>query len=1180
MNVRLVAYRKATSAATSQSTYQLDLQEEPNIPLNFQFSDIREPESRKGSYSQTFKLPFTNNNNKFFQNWYNVNLETLVFSTKTKFDAVLYVGTVPQFEGLLQLKSVYQKAQYYEVVLLSNSATLFTVIGNQRLKDVFKNDDGGYTDYYNYVYTYTNWYDNTLYKSWGSGITNTAGDALYDTDIGIGQIIYPFSVTEQNFYYDGGQERFLNMDQDASDAIADSSGVEAAWSKAVNFSQFKPAIQLRTLLRLIIARAGFTYTSDFIDGTGDYSDKFFGKLFMTLANYTGLSVAPTVNTLAAQSGQFDVACSEEWGNFSSEIINAGNTDEPCVEINDVVVPADTVSVGDCDQFSDEDSVWNTQYHYFTKADTSMEQVQVLCNPRIWNVKPCWAPFDVIKLKYRLVYWDVTGDITGTPNTSTGETVEGSETEVSLPLSESNYGCSSVAFEGIGNAGINCEAMPPGTSAQILVSTWSPVFMDNDSVACDTRFIIGRVVTPDCGDYAGSVRMNWAGYANSIYNQTIDIPACVDPELTQSGFLKDIIQRFNLVVLTDPNDASNLLIQPYNDFINSGELKDWTHKLDMTKEVVVKDTTSLQKKTINLTDLEDEDLYNKSIKENYPSANVYGHIRIDDFQNELATGELKNKAIFSPFINGQVFVNEDEQAGTYLPNLAVHYDFTYERTSATLVENKPTATKPKIFYYSGTRTQILNTSGEQIYIYFHRATANAVTALRFKHYALCSPFDLTATTTSTLTQNNQSVYWNATPPIVGGLTVFNYDLNFGSWFNNTLYGKYWKPYLDNIYSDDARIMECNINLNEVDIFNFSFSDEYFIKDSYWRILSISNYQVGAKASTKVTLIKSLDTRLTCSGCNDVIGTSLSGINTWTSYWIWCPEDDPTCIPSTTGSALGLFTSPECCTCNGGTILTSSEQPSNPGEYMCYANAGSLPLTIQSIFGNTALITPGQLKSIVSGKIGGTNRPIITGVDNNKYATKILNYYGDDIVIKYRPSNSKMPQYRGESHRMVLTGQTNGNTLGYAYPSGDQYSKPLYVPANSNIVMRVKGISTVVGGTSATYTIGTTDAVSYFTAFVIKGATKTQLGAAGGEVDFQLREGAKPVTCTLNLDIDSDGVLKFGLQDSQTDTIRLWTLTAEIDVNEINNMTLGYNEDWAIYQNAKYIDFQNLDRLIWN
>ena len=99
MKIRLVAFRKATSSATSDTTYNLDLQEAPNISLNFQFSDIKEPEKRKGSFSQTFKLPFTDNNNQFFQDWYNVNLDTLVFDTRTKFNAILYAGGASQFEG-------------------------------------------------------------------------------------------------------------------------------------------------------------------------------------------------------------------------------------------------------------------------------------------------------------------------------------------------------------------------------------------------------------------------------------------------------------------------------------------------------------------------------------------------------------------------------------------------------------------------------------------------------------------------------------------------------------------------------------------------------------------------------------------------------------------------------------------------------------------------------------------------------------------------------------------------------------------------------------------------------------------------------------------------------------------------------------------------------------------------
>ena len=43
MNTRLVAYRPAVTTDSVDATYQLDLQEEPNISLNFQFSDVKEP---------------------------------------------------------------------------------------------------------------------------------------------------------------------------------------------------------------------------------------------------------------------------------------------------------------------------------------------------------------------------------------------------------------------------------------------------------------------------------------------------------------------------------------------------------------------------------------------------------------------------------------------------------------------------------------------------------------------------------------------------------------------------------------------------------------------------------------------------------------------------------------------------------------------------------------------------------------------------------------------------------------------------------------------------------------------------------------------------------------------------------------------------------------------------------
>lgn len=137
MDVRLVAYRKAETDSTSTTGYQLDLAAEPNIGLNFQFSDIKEPETQKGNYSYTFKLPFTSNNNQFFQDWYNVNIDTLVFNTRTTFEAVLFVGSVPQFEGVLQLRAIYQQEGSYEVVMVSTLLTYLIALAKNDLEMFF-----------------------------------------------------------------------------------------------------------------------------------------------------------------------------------------------------------------------------------------------------------------------------------------------------------------------------------------------------------------------------------------------------------------------------------------------------------------------------------------------------------------------------------------------------------------------------------------------------------------------------------------------------------------------------------------------------------------------------------------------------------------------------------------------------------------------------------------------------------------------------------------------------------------------------------------------------------------------------------------------------------------------------------------------------------------------------------
>tara|TARA_R100000781_G_scaffold50652_1_gene33506 strand:- start:77 stop:3589 length:3513 start_codon:yes stop_codon:yes gene_type:complete len=1170
MNARLVAYRKATSSATVESTYELDLQEEPNISLNFQFSDIKEPETRKGSYSQTFKLPFTENNNEFFQNWYEVNLETLVFNTKTKFQAILYAGSVSQFEGNLQLKAVYKKAQYYEIVLMSNSATLFSLIGEKRLKDVFKESDGGYSAELNHLYSESN--VKNSFDGSTSSFTNIAGDSLRDASAGVQKVMYPMSLTQPNFYYDStdfngegaAQKRFLRLDSSAISSMS----YDEAEQVSVSVTQFRPAVQLRTLLKLIIAKAGFSYTSNFIDSS------YFGRIFTTTGGHLESDEVPSLNSDEAPTGFMYVASAVTWGNVSFNTINENMT-------FDRVVYVDTTSpIGSFTIPQDNDSVFTSSGQYFTKKSNSMSSLDV--------------SFIATGSEY------VQGTLTNAGATISTMVVpydinSGASYGSPYSIQSGNYGIGSALgydFQAIVNHTLDLDDVPEDGHFQVIARVTNV-----KATATGQTFTFGKLPAgfflgttdeydPVSGnldlDLYSKISINWYGSGTGLFNKEVDVPSCIDPAITQKAFLKDLVQRFNLVILTNPDDETNLIIEPYKDYIEGGEIKYWSDKLDTSKEVIVKDTSDIQKKTILFSDQEDVDILNKEIKEQEPTLNVFGKVNITETGNDFATGELKNESIFSPFINSQVYASSDTQGGTFIPNLTVQYEFSYEEREG-IITNPIKATKPKLYYYGGTPSDLRNSEGADITVNMHYVSVSvgvpSLVAIAFDKLPNCSPFDITPSTDgiTNLDTDNKSLYWNSTPPLVGNLSMFNYSEQIGSWFSNTLYGLYWRPYLNDIYNDNARIMECYLNLSQVDIFQFKFNDEVFIKDTYWRILKIENYQVLGNTSTKVVLIKSLNTLSNNLNCNYVLGF-LNGSNLYGgNQYLWCPEGTPGCTPSITGDMLGIYAEPECCIGNGGIVQWQDTSQAANGLYPCQANASSLPMYIKNIYSSINIFEKGGLKALLYNKIGG-NKPIVIGNDYNKYSHSILPTQSNDIVIKHKTSRFGVPILRGESHRFVLSGNTDGTTRGYAYFEGNETLKPIVLPTNSNTIIRVKGTATVIGGTSTVETVGSTEAFSYYTAFSNLDGTITQLGTAGGVSEFSLHPHT--TTSTLHIDTTTEGVLRFGLDDSRTDTKRLWSLTVDLDINLIENLYLPYGENWALFQNFRIIELENGDYLIWN
>ena len=1187
MNVRLVAYRNNVGG-TAEETFQLDLQDNPNISLNFQFADIKEPEKRKASYSQTFKLPFTDNNNAFFENWYNVNLEALVFNTHQAFDAVLYVGTVPQFEGVLQLKSVYLKAGLYEVVLLSNGVNLFNIIGNKKVVDAW-----GYTEKKAWQFTYNAANIGYSWDGTTSLFTNTDGVSFRDTDADVQKVMFPMQVNKDNFLYPDPSlpSTFLSMDQTTVTSLSNS-GYDVQ-DYMIPIYQFKPAIQIRSVLQQILRKNGFKYSSTFLDS--DY----FGRLFMTTCNHTGKPSCEVLVTPGMVDGQSIAGANTEWKTATvpagytvncttGEATNNFGNEYDILQQWNLMLVNQTTPINSGDAFpTDPDGLWNTTLNAFKRTDPNMTAMYVASPVTTQNIKGCWT--NGSKYAFMVVGCNVVGQ-------------EDPSTIYYPPDQNAGLNPDDANQESFMDATLDITSVPFGDGTGVNDYNYVRIYVklkhvekNNNSIDGTVRWGLNDVYSSMPG-LKSEMRVVWDGLYDNVYGKTVDTINGIDPSLTQKAFLKDLIQRFNLVIIPDNDNPNILKIEPYNDFIGGGEQKFWSDKLDTSKEIIVKDTTSLQKAVVEYTDQEDEDLMNKTIKEFRPDLNVFGNINSLNTYNEFAQGESKYQSPFAPYINQQVFATEDEPLETFIPRMVVQYEFTYELEDGAYV-NTYTKTKPKLFYYSGTKTRVFDT----VDLYYMHSVNNSLTggveAHGFNDYPLCSPYELTVAGTDegTIGITTKSLYWSQQPPPAGISPVFNSDPEGDYLAANSLYYAYWSQFYNLIYNQNTKIVECHLNLNEVDIFNFRFNDEIFIKDTYYRILDIKNYQVGAKASSKVSLITQNDMFVgTCMDCDYVLGV-YANQNTYGGRFVWCPSTNPTCTPvltlETDGTSYqGTETSAECCQCNGGQffpiptdLVISGEtyfSQWTPGNGMCIANVGSLPIQLSDIYRARNIINAKGAKNYVGLVLGGYAKSLKTGTNRGKYSYNILPEFGDDIKIQYTGKKGNIGSLMGESHRMVLLGKTTGHTKSYAYINGSENMATLTIPASSIVNIRVKGISTVVGGYSTTYPMGSTEAFAYYTAFKFTLADGiTQLGTANGTPEYALKESGAASTCLLEIDNYED-YIRFGIKDLDTRARRVWQLTVDYDITLVPNLESRVDADDAQYQNYDFIQLQNLQRLQWN
>lgn len=296
---------------------------------------------------------------------------------------------------------------------------------------------------------------------------------------------------------------------------------------------------------------------------------------------------------------------------------------------------------------------------------------------------------------------------------------------------------------------------------------------------------------------------------------LDWPAN-SPDVSQADFMRDVFNMHCCVMVPDRTVPNRLIIQTANNYIGSGAKRDWSRKLDISKDIVLSNTADFQYKELSFTYSEGDDVASQIYKN---LDRIYGDYKITGYtvtENDVPTDfardgeqkvQLTTQSTPCNYINGTSII---------IPKF-VDDEWNFVNPSLRC-----------LFHAGDFPLYLWITSGN------FPDTAYVVPVLN--HYESTSP-----------TFADADLNWAPESPL---------QLIQSNPINN-LFNLYWRQYLNGLYSPQARIMEAYFALELVDIASFTFADLIWVKNTWWRILSIEDYKIGVSDSVKVTLIKYIE-----------------------------------------------------------------------------------------------------------------------------------------------------------------------------------------------------------------------------------------------------------------------------------------------------------------------------------
>ena len=381
-----------------------------------------------------------------------------------------------------------------------------------------------------------------------------------------------------------------------------------------------------------------------------------------------------------------------------------------------------------------------------------------------------------------------------------------------------------------------------------------------------------------------------------YNPVTDM----DCEYKQIDFVKDILTTFRLVMEPDASTPRRFNIKPFDQYIASGDVYDWTDKLDRSKDLTIEPLFNSQSDQIEFKFTEEGDWINDYHQKAYK--HVYGRLLFDS-QNELLVGKREIKTNFAPTEVTQI---EGTGAGPtdpktwVLPQVHTHggADNTHDAIKA----------KTRLLFYNGKKTVPTSQAPWHMVDQLSTDPNPGGTPPEYTEWPLVTQYEHFPPLLNDLilTFNRDTAYWY--DGTTGGYNNVEY-LN-----GVTLYTAYWQNYIEALYNKYSRRVTGTFVLNYDDLKDFTFDDIVFVDNAYYRVEKIIDTTLTETVPTKVQLLKLNDYDPNAAPIG-VLNVTLVPTDTT------CFGDNDGQLEVTYSGGVGPYTY----SINGGTQITAPASP---------------------------------------------------------------------------------------------------------------------------------------------------------------------------------------------------------------------------------------------------------------